>query len=77
MMSRMPGADLAERRQPDVGDAVARADQREAADRIGGEACALDQPGRQRVMGARQQQWLLLLEQLLPGRRFCFLHARP
>ena len=68
------GADLAEGGQPDVGDGVARADQREAADRIGREARALDQPRRQRVMGARQQQRLLLLEQLLPGRRLGHSH---
>ena len=61
------GADLAECGESDVGNAVARADQRIAADRVGGKARALDQPRRQRVMGAWQQQRLLLLEQILPG----------
>jgi hypothetical protein len=62
------GADFAERGQADVGNAVARPDQREAADGVGRKAGTFDQPRRQRVVRARQQQRLLLPEQVLPGR---------
>jgi hypothetical protein len=60
------GAHLAERDQADVGQCVARADQRIAADGIGGEARALDQPGAERIMRGREQQRLGARQQLLP-----------
>ena len=75
------GAHLAEAHQPDVGQGMARADQRKAADRIGRKAGALDQPRRERVMRAGQQQRLLALQQLLPcrlrrhGRIGCCAHG--
>jgi len=62
------GAHLAETDQPEIRQPVTRADQRKAADRIGGKARALDQPRRERVMRAGQQQRALALQQLLPCR---------
>jgi hypothetical protein len=51
----------------DVWPTIARADQGEAADLIGREADALDQLCSQGVMGRRQLEQLLALEQCFPG----------
>ena len=59
-------ADLAEAGEPDVGQRVAGADERKAADAVGRKARPLDQPRRQGVMREREEQGLLARKQLLP-----------
>jgi hypothetical protein len=70
------GADLAVSRKSDVRNAIARADQLVAADRICVKPGALDQPRRQRIIGARQQQRLLAREHVFP-RRFIQIRHSP
>jgi hypothetical protein len=61
------GVHFAEAGKPDVGQRMPRADQRKAADRIGGETGALDQPRGQRIVRAGQKQRLGPGEEGFPG----------
>jgi hypothetical protein len=57
--------DFAEALQADVGYAITRADDREAANEICLETDALDEPGAERVMGARNNQEPLVIHSLV------------
>ena len=59
------GRDFVERDEPDVGQAPARADGREAAGEIGLEARALDQSRAQRIERARKNQWTFGLAEVM------------
>ena len=60
------GAHLAEADEADIGQRVAGADQRVTTDGIGEKAGAFDQPCRERVMGAGQEQRLAARQQSFP-----------
>src|SRR5215472_14010630 len=53
------GADFAESHQPDIGNAIASADEREASNEVGLKAGSLDEPGTDRIVRAWKDQRLL------------------
>src|SRR4029078_7511144 len=63
--------------EADVRQTETRADHRKAPDEEGGEAGGLDQPRRQSVVSARQNQGLILCQQLTPGRPLFPSHLSP